>query len=111
MRQLADQINDIEQYGRRTSVRIHNVRCDSSDDCVDAVLDILRQKMKADVRAEDIDRCHPVGKPNNKNIKPIIVKFKSYDTKHAVYKAKTNLTGNPRKPLLWKTLLNGTIKW
>ena len=104
MRQLRNQIDDVEQYGRHTSVRIHNVLCDSSDDCVDAVLDVLRNKMKVDVRAEDIDRCRPVGKPNNKNIKPIIVKFKSYDTKHAVYKAKSNLKGNSEKIFVMEDL-------
>ena len=94
---------------KRTSVRIHNVRCDSSDDCVDDVLDILRHKMKVDVRAEDIDRCHPVGKPNNKKNKPISVKFKSYDTKHAVYKAKSNLKGNPEKIFVTEDLTKRMI--
>ena len=88
-----NQIDDVEQYGRRTSVRIHNVRCDSSDDCVDAVLDVLRNKMKVDVRAEDIDHCNPM-------------------TLNMLYtKPSPILKEIPRKSLLRKTLLSGTIKW
>lgn len=101
---LVDKVDDIEQYGRRTSIRMYNVKCDQAADCVDTVVSVINNNLNVEICAEDIERCHPLGKPNKNNIKPIIVKFKSYKTKNMVYKSKKGLKGNPEKIFITEDL-------
>lgn len=101
---LSDKIDDLEQYGRRTSIRLYNVKCEPADDCTDAVVRVINNSLKVEISADDIERCHPLGKPNKRNIKPIIVKFKSYKTKNMVYKSKSNLKGNPENIFITEDL-------
>ena len=62
---LTDKLDDLEQYGRRNSVRMYNINCAPyNNNCLDAVVDVLQNKLKVSVGPNDIDRCHPVGKPN-----------------------------------------------
>ena len=91
---LTDKLDDLEQYGRRNSVRMYNINCAPyNNNCLDAVVDVLQNKLKVSVGPNDIDRCHPVGKPNVNGLKPIIVKFKTYNAKREVYSSKSNLKG------------------
>ena len=102
---LTDKLDDLEQYGRRNSVRMYNIDCAPyGNNCFDAVVDILHSKLKVSVGPNDIDRCHPVGKPNANGHKPIIVKFKNYNAKREVYAAKSNLKGNPEKIFITEDL-------
>lgn len=102
---LTDKLDDLEQYGRRNSVRMYNVNCALyGNNCLDAVVDVLHSKLKVSVGPDDIDRCHPVGKPNANGFKPIIVKFKSYNAKREVYSSKSNLKGNPDKIFITENL-------
>ena len=43
------------------------------------------------INADEIERCHPIGKPNRKGNRQVIVKFLSYKTKARVYDARFNL--------------------
>ena len=96
---LNDKLDDFEQYGRRTSIRMHNVNYASSEDdaCTETAVNVIRNLMKVDLRADDIERCHSVGKPNQKGVGPLFIKFKSYRCKKLIYKAILNLKGNPDK--------------
>ena len=44
------------------------------------------------IKTEDIDRCHPIGKPNKKQNRQVIVKFTSYKSKAKAYDARFNLS-------------------
>ena len=102
---LTDKLDDLEQYGRRNSVRMYNINCAPyNSNCLDAVVDVLQNKLKVSVGPNDIDRCHPVGKPNVNGLKPIIVKFKTYNAKREVYSSKSNLKGNPDKIFITEDL-------
>ena len=102
---LTDKLDDLEQYGRRNSVRMHNVNCAPfNNNCLDAVVDVLANKLKVAVGPQDIERCHPVGKAKANGLRPIIVKFKSYGAKHEVYSSKSNLKGNPDKIFITEDL-------
>ncbi|MEW8547226.1 MAG: hypothetical protein AB2693_27260 [Candidatus Thiodiazotropha sp.] len=103
---LTIKIDDIEQYGRRTSVRMYNLTYTSQSEeaCTETVVGVIKNLMKVDISPDDIERCHPVGKPNSKGMKPLIIKFKHYHTKQRVYKAKSNLKGNPHKIFLTEDL-------
>ena len=42
---LTNKLDDLEQYGRRNSVRMYNVKCEPSDSCLEALVDILQNKL------------------------------------------------------------------
>ena len=60
--------------------------------------------MEVPISENDIERCHFLGRPNAKGNRPIIVKFKSYKSKAAVFNAKNKLKKNPDKKFLTEDL-------
>lgn len=78
----------LEQYGRRESIRIHNVTNDLGSDATDIVIDIANQiqaltpqddegnSLNINLTRADIHRCHFLGKDNQTNRK-IICRFNS----------------------------------
>lgn len=91
---LEKSLNDLDQYGRRQSIRLNNVRLPDESNCETVVLDILNKILPADqkISGDEIERCHPVGKPNKKSNRQIVVKFLSYKTKAKVYEARFKLS-------------------
>ena len=94
---LASKLDDLEQYGRRCSVRMFNVPQPPGGSCMNSALKVMNELLDVSIREEDIERCHVLGKPNDKGNRPIIVKFKSYKSKAAVFKARAKLKKNPDK--------------
>ena len=88
MQKLERQVNDLDQYGRRQSIRLNNVDLRGSTGCEDKVLEFLNKVVPKGEKftSKDIERCHPVGKLNKRNNNQVIVKFRSY-------KAKTKANG------------------
>ena len=80
--------DDLEQYGRRQSIRLYNVPLEGCADGEEAALKMFNELMKVNVSADEIERPHPLGP------KQLLVKFKSYKTKAIVYKAKSSLKDN-----------------
>lgn len=85
---LRNQHDDLEQYGRRQSIRLYNVSQEGCANSEEAALRVFNETMNIKVSADEIERAHPLGP------KQMIVKFKSYKTKAVVYKAKSNLKYN-----------------
>lgn len=96
--QIQIKTDELEQYGRRTSSPLFSVPLPNSDDCENTVLEVINEKLKIDISRDEIERCHPLGP------KQVIVQFKSYKSKAAVNKAKTNLKGNEAKIFLTEDL-------
>ena len=94
---LSDRKNDdLEQYGRRTSLRIDGLEFnegESVSQCEDKVKSYLKEYLKLDVIDGEFDRIHRIGKVmkvegSGKNVKQIIVKFKSFDTRSKVFRGR-----------------------
>ena len=102
--QLSEKLDNLEQYGRRSSVRMFNVPQLPGQPCDDAALKVMNELMGVNVSEADIERCHTVGKPNAQGNRRIIIKFKSYQSEDEVYKAKTKLKENPDKIILTEDL-------
>jgi len=85
--------NDIEQYGRRCNIRLNNLQVSADSFCESRVVETLNNILPADqkISGNDIERCHPIGSPNQKGNRQIIIKFRRYKTKAAVYSAKSKL--------------------
>lgn len=101
---LSFKLDDLEQYGRRSSLRLFNVPADPDLSCDEIVVNTVRNMLKVQISVDDIERAHRLGKPNTYGNCPIIVKFKSYQTKARVYSAKSQLKGNREKIFLTEDL-------
>jgi deoxyhypusine synthase len=57
-------IEELEQYGRRNSLRFHNVPITKEElnKTDDKIVDICEQHLKIDITSDDINRSHIIGK-------------------------------------------------
>ena len=86
---LTSKLDDLEQYGRRCSVRMFSVPQLPGQSCTDTALKVINELMEIPIGEDDVERCHNLGRPNAKGNRPIIIKFKSYKFRAAVFHAKT----------------------
>ena len=106
--------NELEQYGRRNSLRINNMifrgpRGPPQDErsLTLSVLDFLNSdilKGEHILVERDIERCHFIGKPRTSRSQQILVKFARYHDKWKVYSSKKNLKNHPNKTFLTEDL-------
>lgn len=92
---LFRKIDDLEQYGRRYSVRINGVEVkpDGQREDVTKLVEECCAEMDTPFQPTKIDRAHRVGgvvtdTRSKKKTQPIIVKFRSWDARTAFYKAR-----------------------
>ena len=96
---LREKIDDLEQYTRRSSLRIHGVPEERGENVEDKLLNIFSEKLGITITPECVDRCHRVGPIRNgtdtrkKTVRPVIVKFTSYKFRDSVYRSKSKLKG------------------
>ncbi|MEW8546444.1 MAG: hypothetical protein AB2693_23245 [Candidatus Thiodiazotropha sp.] len=96
-------LDDLEQYGRRMNVRIAGINEVESEDTDQVVMDFAKS-INVDIRPEDIDRCHRVkrreresnltaGPPAQGDARPreIIVKFTNSKARLALMKGRDTL--------------------
>ena len=90
-------LEDLEQYGRRTSLRFHNVPHENCADDTDSVVVKICQEMGVNINTDDINRSHPIsrpiGRPRN-NKRQIICRFRNWKIKNKIYSAKNQLKSN-----------------
>jgi FtsZ-binding cell division protein ZapB len=95
-------IDDLEQYGRRTSLRVFGVPEKSGESTDNIVIKLCKEKLDVDLKIDDIHRSHRVGRlqepgqqgSNGKDRhRPIIVRFDGYRTRQRVFAAKKALKG------------------
>ncbi len=93
---LADKLNDIEQYGRRDSVRVFNVPDNADKSLGETVSCDVINKLPRDARfdiEEDTVRYHRVGRANPGKPCPVIIKFISYKKKMIFLKSRRVFKG------------------
>ena len=87
--------DNAEQYSRRNCLRISDVP-ENNDEVTDNIVLDLATAIDADIKLEDIDRSHRLGKPKSRDSsddtparpRDIIVKFSIYRARQKVYKAR-----------------------
>ena len=89
---LKTNLNDLDQYRRRNSIRLNNVHLPDDAECEPVVLEILNKALPQGQSSSNIKRYHPVGKPNRKKNRQIIMKFHSYKIKAKTYESRFNLS-------------------
>lgn len=94
---LNDKVEDLEQYGRRTSLRFHNVPMKETDlqNTEKLVINIANDKLKVfpPLNIEDINRSHIIGEIKEGKGQ-IICRFRNWRVKNRVYGQKTLLKKN-----------------
>lgn len=107
-------LDDLEQYGRRNSLRINNLQLERPFDkfgnereFTRSVLNFLNRvilKGQGVLQESDIERCHTIGRPKKSRPKQVIVKFARYHDKRRVFLAKSSLKGNSYKTFITEDL-------
>ncbi|XP_060085981.1 uncharacterized protein LOC132565353 [Ylistrum balloti] len=95
---LENQLNDLEQQGRKNSVRIaglhdHSPK-ESVEDCVKKVVDFANSQLKVLLSPEDIDIAHRLGRFNPERKRPVIVKCTHGRKKHEIIRTRRTLKGS-----------------
>ncbi|KAK3085375.1 hypothetical protein FSP39_002378 [Pinctada imbricata] len=90
-------LEELEQYGRRNSLRFHNVTLSENDkkDTDEVIVDMCENKLQIDISKEDICRSHPVGRPNRAGKVQLICRFRNWKIKNGIYSKKRCLKGDP----------------
>ena len=81
---LSQEVDDLEQYTRRTNVRIYGVAEQPEENTDNLAVDFFKSELNVDVASNDISRSHRVGKKSGAKPRPIIVRFTKHNTKVAV---------------------------
>ena len=103
---LYNKCDDNEQYARRNCLRIHGIEVvsDESNDDVMKKVENCYSEIGLPFNTQDIDRVHRIGKSytdkaSGKEVKSIIVKFRSWKSRLAFYKSRPkNYENGTRKP-------------
>ena len=81
---LSQEVDDLEQYTRRTNVRVYGVAEQTEENTDNLAIDFFKSELNVDVASNDISRSHRVGKKSAAKPRPIIVRFTKHKTKVAV---------------------------
>ena len=94
---LSDEIDELQQYGRRNAVVISGVPEREGENTDTIMLEIARDKMNISLEPHEIGRSHRLGpvrvgarKPRN-----IVVKLVTYNVRKRIYDARKSLAGGP----------------
>ena len=97
--QLELQVDDLEQYSRRNSLRFNGIAESETEDVTSKVIDVINNTLEVEppVTPSDIDRLHRSGKRLPGKPRAILVKFTSYRTRDKVIRNRGKL--RPSKPI------------
>uniref|UniRef100_A0A8D8QWG2 Uncharacterized protein n=1 Tax=Cacopsylla melanoneura TaxID=428564 RepID=A0A8D8QWG2_9HEMI len=96
-----DHLDRLETYSRRNCVLVHGIPeagAQSEEQCLMAACNLFSTKLQVATDPTSLDRAHRLGPPRSgpqTRPRPVIVKFKSYFDKRAVYTNKSKLKGQP----------------
>lgn len=76
--------NDLEQYTRKSSVRIYGIEDEEYEDIPTTVFKVnklLNEKLQMNIEEKEINIAHRLGKFENRKMRPVIVRFMSRQRK------------------------------
>ena len=113
---LSSKIDDLEQYSRRKCLFLHGVN-ESSDEntiieiiIIEIIIKTFFEELGVEIKEDDLDRNHRLGKPKRKDNKPrpIIVKFTCYAVRRKIFMNKRKLKG--KRLLITESLTSSRIQ-
>ena len=106
---LSKSVDNLEQYSRRNCLLLHGVKETDDENTDDIIIKTICEEMGVEVREEDLDRTHWIGRANRSNGKARpIIKFARYAVRNAVYKNKKKL--KRKRFLITKSLTENRVK-
>ena len=94
VKSLNYELDDQQQYSRRTCLLIHGVQEEDKENVEAKVLDVVNKDVQANLEVKDVSRTHRLGKKRNDGKpRPIIVRFLSYRQRKQVFDKKRALKG------------------
>ncbi|XP_041464540.1 uncharacterized protein LOC121415407 [Lytechinus variegatus] len=92
---------DLDQYSRRNYLQVFGIEEQDNESTDDVICQLARDSLGVIISKDDIDRSHRVGdprkQPRRKNgkpgVRPIVVKFTSYRTRHTIISRRRRLKG------------------
>ena len=92
---LRDELDDQQQYSRRTCLLLHGVKEEQREDVETKVKEVLDSKLEIKLDEKDIARTHRLGKKKDDGKpRPIIIRFLSYRQRKKVFDKKRKLKGS-----------------
>lgn len=91
---LQNELDDLQQYTRRNSIRNLGIPEHKGEDPVQVVLQLFKDKLQIETETNKIDRAHRVGKTDSKYYRSLIVKFVSYRERKKIFDMKKLLKGS-----------------
>uniref|UniRef100_A0A8D9ARK6 Uncharacterized protein n=1 Tax=Cacopsylla melanoneura TaxID=428564 RepID=A0A8D9ARK6_9HEMI len=91
---LKNRVDELEQYGRRNSVRIFGLPEEPNENAVNTVMKVVKDKLGIQIIKSNIDACHRVGKGTGQKPRAIICKFTSRLIRDDVFFSKKKLAGS-----------------
>ena len=91
-RQRSD-LNDIQQYSRKSHVRVFGMPEEQNENCQVKVTDLINSKLNYSIDDNTVEVAHRVGKVGEKP-RAILVRFHRRDIKYSVMKARKMLRGS-----------------
>ena len=84
---LSSEIDDLEQYSRRNCLLLHGVNESNDENTNEIIIKKFSEELGVEIKEDDLDRSHRLGKPKRKDNKPrpIIVKFARYAVSREIF--------------------------
>ena len=83
------EVNRLEQYSRKSSVRVYGIPESDGENLEDKVIEKIKEEIGIDVKPEEIGIVHRVGKRSSESSRGILIKFVSHKTKVKVMRKKS----------------------
>lgn len=91
--ELKRTIEQLDQNTRKCNLRIFNYPDTTKESTISSLVSFLNSKMNIDLKESDVQECHRIGKPNDKNRRVIFLRLRELQTKHKIYQNKKLLKG------------------
>ena len=82
------EINRLEQYSRKSSIRIYEIREEEREKVTEKVLNTVKEEIGVELTADEIDITHKAGQKRQDMSRGILVKFVSHKSKEKTMKQK-----------------------
>ncbi|OWF56252.1 Protein unc-13-like C [Mizuhopecten yessoensis] len=90
-----NKLNDLEQHGRKDSLRIMGLEDtsekESVEECVEKIVEFVTDKLSVNLTRNDINIAHRLGNFNRAKPRSVIVKFTTRRMKHEIIRARRKL--------------------
>ena len=101
---LESGLEELEQYGRRNSLRFHNVKLPYNTDSDDAIVKLCAEKLNVEIEKDDICRSHPIGNENRRGNYQVICRFRNWKIKNTIFSNKSQLKDDPDRIFITEDL-------